>query len=228
MKAMILVAGRGERMRPLTDETPKPLISVASKPLVQYHIEGLARAGVTDIVLNPGWLGDQFIRTFGTGEAFGVNLHYSVETPGRFETGGGIRQALQLLGSEPFIVVNGDIATDFPFDELLHRPFSVEQWADAVLVENPSHNSGGDFSLASTGDLSSPDPNAPTYTFSGISIVNPTAIRDWPETHFSLGDVLRKGTGLGLVKGYYYQGYWSDVGTLGRLKAAEACLAAQL
>ena len=160
MKAMILAAGRGERLRPLTDTTPKPLLEVRGKPLIVYHLEALARAGFAEIVINLSWLGEKIRDRLGTGEAFGVRIAYSEEATA-LETAGGILQALPLLG-ERFVVVNADIFTDYDFSRLRE----VTAAAHLVLVDNPGHNSGGDFSLD---DGAVGNRGKPMHTFSGIA-----------------------------------------------------------
>ena len=166
MKAMILAAGKGERMRPLTLRTPKPLLPVAGKPLIQWHIDALADAGVRELVINHAWLGEQLERYFADGSEFGVNIQWSPEgTP--LETGGGIRQALPLLGEAPFILVNGDIWTTFDFAGLA---LPVGKLAHLVLIDNPPHNPRGDFSL-DEGLVGNPAADAPGLTYSGIAVL---------------------------------------------------------
>jgi len=146
MKAMILAAGYGERLRPLTDETPKPLLHIGNKPLIQYHVERLVEAGVREIVINTSWLGEQIESFLGDGSRFGVSIAWSRETE-PLETGGGIRRALPLLGNQPFIVINGDVWTDYPLQSLVEQSWSEDMDAHLVLVPNPLHHTGGDFSL---------------------------------------------------------------------------------
>ena len=148
MKAMILAAGFGERLRPLTEKTPKPLLKVGVKPLIQYHIERLASAGVRELVINTSWLGDQIESFLGDGSRFGVSIAWSREAE-PLDTGGGIRRALPLLGSDPFLVINGDVWTNYPLDSLVEREWADEIEAHLVLVPNPTHNPEGDFTLDS-------------------------------------------------------------------------------
>ena len=144
MRAMILAAGRGERMRPLTDQYPKPLLTVAGKPLIEYHLESLAAAGVRDVVINLAWLGEKIMEHVGDGHRWGVRVRYSPEGRNALETGGGIHRALPLLGPAPFWVVNGDVWTDYPLSRLPAEPQGL---AHLVLVDNPPHNETGDFHL---------------------------------------------------------------------------------
>ena len=142
---MILAAGRGERMRPLTDTTPKPLLRIGGQTLIERHVHALARAGITELVINHAYLGEQIVQALGDGDAYGVHICYSPETGGSLETGGGIMNALPLLGAEPFLAVNGDIWTDFPFDSL---PPQIDGLAHLVMVDNPDNHPQGDFSLS--------------------------------------------------------------------------------
>jgi N-acetyl-alpha-D-muramate 1-phosphate uridylyltransferase len=169
MKAMILAAGRGERMRPLTDNTPKPLLLAAGKPIIEYTIIQLASAGFRDIIINTAHLGHQLPEALGNGERWGVNLTYSHEGEQALETAGGIINALPLLGDQPFLVVNGDIASEFDFSTLAHRSFDL---AHLVLIANPEHHAGGDFHLAANGLLFRDI--EPKLTFSGIGLYHPT------------------------------------------------------
>ena len=164
MKAMILAAGRGERMRPLTDHTPKPLLKVAGKALIEYHIEGLVRAGFADIIINHAWLGEQFEQVLGGGERYGAHLMYSPEGGTALETGGGIFKALPLLGTAPFVVVNGDVWTDYPFTQL---PRNMTALAHLVLVPNPPQHPHGDFFFA---DGTLRETGTTKFTFSVASI----------------------------------------------------------
>ena len=215
MKAMILAAGRGERMRPLTDQIPKPLLEVAGKPLVQYHIEALRDAGFSELVINHAWLGKQIVRYFGDGARFGVEILYSPEPEGALETGGGIHNALPLLGDDAFLVVNGDIWTDYPYANLNHPP---PQLAHLVLVDNPPHHAQGDFSLdngfvADGGDAA--------LTFSGIGLYRPELFASHPSGVFPLAPLLREAMRAGQVTGEHYVGGWTDAGTPQRLTALD-------
>jgi N-acetyl-alpha-D-muramate 1-phosphate uridylyltransferase len=211
MKAMILCAGRGERMRPLTDVTPKPLLQVAGKPLVQYHIEKLAQAGVSEIVINHAWLGEEIEKALADGSQWGVNIHYSAEGEA-LETAGGIFKALPLLGEEPFIIVNGDVWSDYPFASLL--ALSPEQ-AHLVLVKNPAHNPQGDFALSDAGRVSTAGNKKLTY--SGISVLNPQLFSTLESGKIPLAPLLRQAIEAQQVDGELYRGDWVDVGTPERL-----------
>jgi len=211
MKAMILCAGRGARMRPLTDTTPKPLLPVAGKPLVQYHIEKLVQAGVTDIVINHAWLGEQIENTLGDGSRWGVNIRYSAEGEA-LETAGGIIKVLPLLGEQPFIVVNGDVWTDYPFERLLTL---APETAHLVLVKNPEHNLLGDFALVEGGMVA--DKGEKKFTFSGVSVLNPMLFSELDNGIMPLSPLLRQAIAERQVSGELYQGEWVDVGTQQRL-----------
>lgn len=210
---MILAAGRGERMRPLTDTVPKPLLRIGGQMLIERHVYALAKAGISELVINHAHLGDQIVQALGDGDAYGVSICYSPETGDSLETGGGILNALPLLGTEPFLVVNGDIWTDFPFDSLPSQP---EGLAHLVMVESPAHHPDGDFSL-SEGQLSQQGPAM--LTFSGIGVYRPELFSGYMPGGFPLGPVLRKAMDAGQVSGEHYPGSWFDVGTPERLDA---------
>lgn len=213
MKAMILAAGRGERMRPLTDRTPKPLLDVAGKPLIVHTIRQLVSAGFHDIVINHAHLGKQIEDTLGNGRQFGANIHYSPEGEQALETAGGIINALPLLGSEAFLVVNGDIATDFPFYELRDRTIDL---AHLVLVGNPEHHDQGDFGLDSKGMVV--ENGSEQYTFSGIGLYRPEIFAGLPAGIRKLGPLLRQAIANQRVTGQKYSGFWMDIGTPERLQ----------
>jgi MurNAc alpha-1-phosphate uridylyltransferase len=213
MKAMILAAGRGERMRPLTDTVPKPLLRIGGQTLIERHVHALVRAGITELVINHAYLGEQIVQALGDGDAYGVSIGYSPETGGSLETGGGIMNALPLLGVEPFLVVNGDIWTDFPFDAL---PSQLDSLAHLVMVENPENHPQGDFSL-SEGRLSQRGPAM--LTFSGIGVYRPELFADCTPGAFPLAPVLRTAMDAGQVSGERYAGSWFDIGTPERLDA---------
>jgi len=215
MKAMILAAGRGERMRPLTDTIPKPLLPVRGKPLIEYHIESLARAGITQIVVNHSHLGEQIVRYLGNGSRYGVSLRYSAETNEALETGGGILQALPHLDTDPFLVVNGDIWTDYPFERL---PRTLAGQAHLVLVDNPPHHPHGDFRLQ---DGRVESEGEPKLTFSGIGVYTHTLFSDCNPGKFPLAPLLRQAMDQQSVSGEYYAGRWFDVGTPERLAALD-------
>lgn len=214
MRAMILAAGRGERMRPLTDHTPKPLLSVGGRPLIVHHIMRLVAAGIRDIVINHAWLGEQIEQALGDGSRWGARIHYSPEGEQALETGGGIVNALPLLGDEAFVVINGDIYTDFPLTGL-QAPRGL---AHLVLIDNPEHNPGGDFSLS--GDRVGND-GEPRYTFSGISIFRPAFFAGCETGVFGLAALLRRAADQGQVSGQLYRGLWRDIGTPERLAALD-------
>ena len=220
MKAMILAAGFGERLRPLTNDTPKPLLKIANKPLIQYHIERLAAAGVRDLVINTSWLGDQIESFLGDGSRFGVDIKWSRESD-PLETGGGIRRALPLLGGEPFLVVNGDVWTDYPLQNLVQREWTEEMDAHLVLVPNPAHHPNGDFVLDSQQCVRYPTEDQATFTFSGISVMRPEifAMYSSASERFPIREVLAGGLRDGYVSGEVFTGTWWDVGTLERLEA---------
>jgi len=213
---MILAAGRGERMRPLTDRIPKPLLPVAGRPLIQHHIEALAQAGFGELVINHAHLGDQIEQALGDGSRWGMQINYSPEPAGALETGGGIFQALPLLGAAPFVVVNGDIWTDYDFSHLLLPENSL---AHLVLVDNPVHNPEGDFSLAD--GLVSEGPGE-RLTFSGIGVYHPDLFANCRPGAFPLAPLLKTAMAQGRVSGEYYRGRWVDVGTPERLAEINA------
>ena len=221
MKAMILAAGRGERMRPLTDVTPKPLLGVGGKPLIVWHIEALARAGVHEMVINHAWLGEQIPATLGDGSRWGVSLVYSAEHELGLETGGGIFNALPLLGDQPFILVNGDVFAEVDFSPLLSLELG-HRLAHLLLVDNPEHHPQGDFTLQADG-LVSPEPR---LTFSGISVLSPKLFAGCQQGKFPLAPLLRQAMRQGLVSGEKLFSRWVDVGTPERLERldGEICL----
>jgi len=217
MHAMILAAGRGKRMRPLTDHTPKPLLEAGGKPLIVYHIERLVAASIEKIVINHAHLGHLIEAALGDGSRWGARILYSPEESA-LETGGGICQALPLLGPAPFLVVNGDIWTDIPFGRL-HLAQGL--LAHLVLVDNPPHNPGGDFALRD-GFLS--EQGSHRYTYSGVGVYHPGLFRDCPPGAFPLAPVLRSAMGQALVSGEHHGGRWIDVGTPDRLQALDRML----
>lgn len=207
---MLLAAGRGERMRPLSDTTPKPLLEVDGKPLIAWHLEALARAGIRDCVINLSWLGEQIRAFVGDGAAFGVAVEYSDE-PEALETAGGIVQALAFLG-ERFIVANADIFTDYDFARLA----ADDGAAHIVLVDNPAHNPNGDFSLV---DASVGNDGAPRYTFSGIARYRRDFFTGLAPGRRPLAPLLRAAAARGELTGELFSGRWSDVGTPQRFAA---------
>ncbi|WP_028486129.1 N-acetylmuramate alpha-1-phosphate uridylyltransferase MurU [Thiomicrorhabdus chilensis] len=222
VKAMILAAGRGNRLRPLTDTLPKPLVPLCGKPLIEYHIEKLVAAGVSDIIINHAWLGQQIEQTLGNGERWGVTIHYSPEPEGGLETAGGIINALPLLGSEPFVVINGDVFTEFDFGELIEQAcsFSENQLAHLVLVPSPLFNAKGDFGLNSAGLVESQG----QYTFAGLSLLHPDLFKGMNVDFIKLAPLLREAMLKQQVSGALYSGLWSDIGTLQRLQETEQLL----
>lgn len=212
MKAMILAAGRGERLRPLTDHTPKPLLEAGGRPLIAHLIDALARGGLRELVINHAHLGERLVECLGTGGAFGVRIRYSPEPLGALGTGGGVHQALPLLGPGPFAVVNGDIWTDYPFARL---PRTLTGLAHLVLVDNPEHNPGGDFAFA-VGAVG--NEGKPHLTFSGIGVYRAELFDGCRPGSFPLAPLLRAAAGQGRVTGEHYRGEWIDAGTPTRLQ----------
>ena len=213
MKAMILAAGRGERMRPLTDHTPKPLLPVAGKTIIEHTINQLISAGFHDIIINHAHLGKQIEEHLGDGQHYGANIHYSPEGEQALETAGGIINALPLLGDEAFLVVNGDIATDFPFAELKSQTVDL---AHLVMVDNPEHHPRGDFGLDSTGRIT--ETGTDRFTFSGIGLYRPELFSNIPAGISKLGPLLRQAIANQRVSGQKYAGFWMDIGTPERLQ----------
>ena len=218
MKAFILAAGRGERMRPLTDRTPKPLLPAGGKPLIVWHLERLAAAGFREIVINHAHLGEQIEAALGDGAQWGLHIRYSAEPPGALETAGGIANALPLLGDQPFLVVNGDIWCDFDFGR-----FSGSTAADAhlVMVANPAHHAGGDFSLDDRRVIYADGEQ--TLTYAGIGVFSPSFFADVkPGTVMKLRPLLDAAITAGTLTGERYTGRWVDVGTPQRLAELDA------
>lgn len=222
MKAMILAAGRGTRMAPLTDHCPKPLLPLAGKPLIVHHLEKLAAAGVRDVVINHAYLGHMIEAELGDGSQWGIRIHYSRETHA-LETGGGVRQALPVLGDAPFLLINGDVWTDWDYRTALDVELTAPQDLGHVwLVDNPEHHPQGDFSL-SDGIVV----DRPGLTFSGISVLSPamwqqaTATQHAPDTAFALAPMLREAMAQQRMSGSHLAGQWVDVGTPQRLRALE-------
>lgn len=231
MKALIFAAGLGERMRPLTDRTPKPLLPVAGKPLVVWHLEKLAALGVREVVLNTSWLAEQFPRALGDGSTWGLTLHFVYEGPTPLETGGGMWNARSYLGDAPFIAVNGDIWTDYDFMQLPREP---EGDAHLVLVDNPPQHPNGDFALEDSRVHST---GASKLTFSGIGAYRPALLDGWRDIvgdapgagdsppRFKLAPLLRAAMARGRVSGEHHRGAWTDVGTPERLVQLDMRLA---
>jgi MurNAc alpha-1-phosphate uridylyltransferase len=214
---MILAAGRGERMRPLTDRTPKPLLPVAGKPLIIWHLERLARGGFHEVVINHAHLGDQIEALLGDGDAWSVSIRYSAEPQGALETAGGIANALPLLGNAPFLVINGDIFCDWNVARA-REALASDKLAHLVLVDNPAHHPAGDFTLAGT----TVGAGGTAYTFSGIGIYRPELFADIARsTPAKLAPLLNDAIAAGQVSGEYHAGRWVDVGTPERLVALD-------
>ncbi len=221
--AFILAAGRGERMRPLTDHMPKPLIPVAGRPLIEHHLRRLADAGVGQVVINLGWLGAQIRETLGGGERYGLRICYSDEGWPALETGGGIHRALPLLGDAPFLVINGDVYADVSVPDLVAqaRRMPAADQGHLILVPNPAHHPQGDFALAGDRVVA---PAPPQYTYSGVSVLHPALFAGCTPGAFGLAPLLRAAATRGHLSGALHTGLWSDVGTPQRLAAIEALL----
>lgn len=241
---MILAAGRGERMRPLTDTTPKPLLEVAGKPLVAWHLEKLAAMGIQEVVINIAYLGERIVQALGDGARFRLRIRYSREGQPSLETGGGLLQALPLLGPEPFLLVSADVWTDFDFAELPREPAGV---AHLLLVDNPPHHPAGDFRLAADGLVRS-EAQAPTgreegatalpLTYAGLGVLRPQLLTGWRGVighapgaranppRFRLAPLLHSAARDGAVTGQCHDGRWTDVGTPQRLAELDAAVRA--
>lgn len=218
MKAMILAAGLGKRMRPLTEQTPKPLLRVAGRALIDWHIEALRKAGFTELVINTAWLGEQIESALGDGADRGLHIQYSREgTP--LETAGGIRRALPLLGDAPFVVINGDIWTDYDYRRLPAEPSGL---AHLVLVDNPPQHPDGDFILADNGEVT--DNGAGRLTFAGIGVYRPALFAGLADGEAKLAPLLREAMTEGRVSGEYHGGRWFDIGTPQRLDELDRML----
>jgi MurNAc alpha-1-phosphate uridylyltransferase len=238
MKAMILAAGRGERMRPLTDHTPKPLLMAGGKQLIVWHIESLAHAGITDLVINHAHLGAQIEAALGDGSRYGVNICYSPERPAALESAGGIANALPLLGRKPFAVINGDIWCNYDFAHLAVRAAALQASNDVahlVLVNNPPHHPGGDFWLNGSRISPLPGPSLCSsllplpalLTFSGIGLYKPELFGHIPRGAAArLAPLLCEQIALGKVSGENFTGRWVDVGTPQRLEELDNALRA--
>jgi MurNAc alpha-1-phosphate uridylyltransferase len=220
MNAMLLAAGRGERMRPLTDTCPKPLLQVAGKPLIQWHLERLARSGIRDVVINLSWLGEMIADAAGDGSRHGLSIQYSREPWPPLETGGGIQQALPLLGDEPFLLVNGDVFTDIDFASLRIAP---DDLAQLVLVPNPSQHPRGDFGLAAGGRVVAE--GGERLTYSGVALMRPAFLAGAEPGRFPLLPWLVRALAAGRLGGQRHDGMWLDVGTPERLAQLDATLA---
>jgi MurNAc alpha-1-phosphate uridylyltransferase len=212
---MVLAAGRGERMRPLTDQTPKPLLEVRGKPLIVYHLERLAAAGIQEVVVNLAWLGEKIRTALGDGARWNLHIRYSEESSGALETGGGIFQALPWLGEDAFLVVNADVFSDFDPAVLC---IADDALAHLVLVPNPPQHPMGDFALSQSRVQLQ---GAPRYTYSGIGLYRPALFEGCAEGKFPLKPLLDRAIGAQRLHGEVYHGLWSDVGTVDRLRALQ-------
>ena len=216
MKAMILAAGRGERMRPLTDHMAKPLLEAGGRALIEHQVVRLADAGFRDIVVNLAWFGEQIAARVGDGSRFGVRIRYSREPEGALDTGGGIHRALALLGAERFAAVNADVWSDYPFERL--RGIEAGD-AHIVLVDNPAHHRGGDFAIAPNGQVIEAERGR--LTFSGIGCYHPRLFAPRRGARFPLVAVLRDAIEAGTLSGEHHRGEWIDIGTPARLAALD-------
>ena len=221
MKAMILAAGRGERMRPLTDTIPKPLLNVGGKPLIVWHLEALVEAGIRDVVINHAWLGEQIEASLGDGRAYGIRIQYSPEKPAALETAGGIIQALPLLGQDPFLVINGDIWCDYPLQKLARQTLDSSCLAHLLMVDNPPQHLEGDFVLEK--GLLGMD-GEQRFTFSGIGLYSPALFTGLAPGRRPLAPILRAAMTEGRISAEHYAGQWVDVGTPARLQQLDALL----
>lgn len=233
MRALVFAAGKGERMRPLTEHTPKPLLEAGGKPLIAWHFEKLATLGVRDVVVNTSWLADRFAPRLGDGSAWGLRLHYVFEGSEPLETGGGMLNALPLLGDAPFLAIAADVWTDFDFAQLPREPAGL---AHLVMVANPEHHGRGDFALGADGHLQLATPDADALTFSGIGFYRRAFLEGWRTVvgdapgatelppRFKLRPLFDAAIARGQISGHRHDGRWTDVGTPERLAALDAML----
>lgn len=222
MKTMILAAGRGERLRPLTDDLPKPLLPVAGRPLIEYHLMNLARAGMKEVIINHGRLGHLIENALGDGARYGLTIHYSAEGEHPLGTGGGLLKALPLLGERPFAVVNADLWTDYPCSRFQSEHKGL---AHLVLVPNPPHHPDGDFCLIP--DKTVGNAGEGRYTYSGMAVLHPQLFAGCRPGRFELGPLLRDAADRQVVTGEAYEGLWIDVGSPERLDRAKQAAALQ-
>lgn len=216
---MILAAGRGERLRPLTDRIPKPLIEVGGQSLIVYHLRALAAAGISEVVINIAYRGDQIRQALGDGRWFGLRIIYSEETPGALDTGGGVANALPVLGTQPFVLVSSDVWTDVDFGALITQPLASD--AHLVLVDNPPHHGDGDFGLAAGWINDRP----PRLTYAGVGVYAPRLFRAHQGQRFGLASVIRQAIAGDGVTGQHHRGRWIDVGRPSALQAAREAAA---
>jgi len=221
-RAMIFAAGRGERMRPLTDATPKPLLPAVGRMLIEHHLEKLAAAGVQDVVINTSHLAEQFPAALGDGARWGLRIHYSYEGPRPMETGGGIRHALPLLGDKPFIGVSADIVSDYDYAALPSEPDAL---AHLVMVPNPSFHPRGDFCLDQT--RLNENGVGDKLTFGNIGVYRPEFIAAETATHFKLLPLYQRAMREGKLSGERYDGFWRNIGTSAQLAELDAVLVAR-
>ena len=224
-QAMILAAGKGTRLRPLTLETPKPLVEVGGQSLIVWHIKALQAAGITDIAINASWLADKLMDTLGDGAKYGVTLHWSVEEDEPLETAGGIFQALQTgkLRDEPFILVNSDVWTTYDFSQLRDYTLSADQRAHLLLIDNPAHNDGGDFAINNGLASEQPVGEADKYTFAGISVMSPRLVDGLvPGQPAALAPLLKQAMIKFQITAEVITDNWIDVGTPERLTQVNA------
>lgn len=215
MRAMILAAGRGERLRPLTDEIPKSLVEVGGQSLLERHLENVRSAGIKTVVINLGWLGDRIVERVGTGSRYGLEVVYSQEGDDILETGGGIHKALPMLGNEPFLVVNADILTDMPVPDV---ELGDKHLGHLVMVPTPDYRDHGDFDI-DAGLIRNAE--HAVQTFSGVAIYRPEFFDGCEAGRFPLAPMLREAADRGQLAGSLYEGLWADVGTPQRLAALE-------
>jgi MurNAc alpha-1-phosphate uridylyltransferase len=220
MKAMILAAGRGTRMAPLTDTCPKPLIPLCGKPLIVHHLEKLAAAGITDIVINHAWLGEQLEQTLGNGSSWGIRIQYSPENEA-LETGGGVYQALPLLGEDAFLLINGDVWTNWDYSEVMNTSLQEGELGHLWLIDNPAHNPQGDFCLGEGKVLDTALLNETALTFSGISLLSPQLWAECTSGAYPLAPMLRSAMLQQQITGSKLNADWVDVGTPQRLSDLE-------
>lgn len=218
MRAMILAAGRGERLRPLTDETPKSLVDVGGQSLLERHLDHVRAAGIRTVVINLGWLGDRIVERVGSGRKYGLEVVYSQEGDNILETGGGIFKALPTLGTRPFLVINADIFTDMPVPDV---DLTTEHAGHLVMVPSPEYRAGGDFDIE---DGLIRNTNEQSLTFSGVAIYRPEFFAGCKPGRFPLAPLLRQAADRGQLSGSVYEGLWADIGTPERLAELRARL----
>lgn len=224
MRAMILAAGFGERMLPLTEHTPKPLLRVADTPLIEYHLRGLARAGCKQVIINVSHLGEQIESYCEQGANWGLDICYSREEQ-PLETAGGIQRALPVLGEQPFLVVNGDVWVDYPFQQLLDWRLKSWEMAHLVMVDNPPQHPQGDFCLDDAGRVTFRPPDGTGYTYAGLGVFAPAFFADMAPGKMALRPLLDAAIAQGKLGGEHYAGDWEDVGTPARLASLDARIA---